>query len=467
MRKIFSVLIFLCFCTTSFASTNFKACRCHIADIVSPLLPTVVSIHTIKNSMKSSFQERTFDNIPPGLFPFQMFREFKHFKNFDEDFYHDKQLALGSGVLIDSNGYIVTNYHVVKDQEEIKVKLDHDKEFIAKIVGYDDKTDIALIKIDATKLPFSEFGDSDLLRVGDSVIAIGNPFGLGGTVTSGIVSSKSRDIGNTENILNDYIQTDTAINKGNSGGPLFDFNGKIIGINTAIYSSSGMNSGVGFAIPSSTVKIIVDQLKVYGKVKRGVLGVVLQNLTPEIAEGLDINIKKGVLVTHVAPDGAAKKVGLQEKDIIISYNDQKDLDARKLKILVSNTKVNSVIDLRILRSGKEISLYPTLVESQQSSMSRKSITFSGVEFSDLNDDLKNKYQINITKGVIVTKVEYNSPWIGLLKEGDYIEEINGNHLQNLDDMSKNYNLAKSASKTHITFLMKRANMTMFIALPIS
>ena len=282
------------------------------------------------------------------------------FRDFFERFFRDqipkdfRQQSLGTGVIIDKEGFILTNNHVVEMADEIKVKLADEREFLAKIIGRDQKTDLALIKIDSDK-PLSPLplGDSDKLEVGEWVVAIGNPFGLGNTVTAGIVSAKYRQIGQSS--YDNYIQTDASINPGNSGGPLLNTAGEVVGINTAIFSQSGGNIGIGFAIPINMAKDLLPQLK-KGKVVRGWLGVMIQKITPELKQKLDLKDEKGALVADVTPGGPAEKAGIQRGDVIISFNGKEIKEMNELPYVVASTPVGKSVNVEVLakRAEKEL-----------------------------------------------------------------------------------------------------------------
>ena len=271
------------------------------------------------------------------------------------------QRSLGSGVIIDQDGYIVTNAHVVKNADKIVIKLDDKREFDAHRVGIDEKMDVALLKIASPHdLTVAPLGDSDTLQVGDWVLAIGNPFGLSETVTAGIVSALGRVIG--QGPYDNFIQTDASINPGNSGGPLIDMHGQVVGINAAIFSQSGGNIGIGFAIPIRSVKSVLEQLKTHGKVIRGWLGVAIQDVTPELAQSFGLKKAQGALVADVTSDSPAARAGLERGDIIINY-DGTDIDeAHQLPVLVADTKIGKSVSITVLRNGEKKTLHATVAE---------------------------------------------------------------------------------------------------------
>jgi len=285
------------------------------ADLAGKLLPTVVNIST-SQTLKAP-PAGAMPQLPPGSPLEDLFKNFLGPKPNTPR----HVTSLGSGFIIDPTGYIVTNNHVIEGAEEITVRMQDNVEYKARLIGHDPKTDLALLKIDAPKpLPFVEWGDSDKSRIGDWVLAIGNPFGLGGTVTAGIVSARQRDI--NAGPYDDFLQTDAAINRGNSGGPMFDVDGKVIGINTAIFSPSGGSIGIGFALPSSLAKGVIDQLRQYGHPRRGWLGVRIQSVTPELAEGLKMAKPMGALIAAVTDGGPADKAGIRQGDVVIKFIDE-------------------------------------------------------------------------------------------------------------------------------------------------
>jgi serine protease Do len=324
-----------------------------LADLIEGVSPSVVTVFTTQTPQGGMAGEPRFGF--PEDSPFEeFFRRFGLPNGMPAPRDNAPQHALGSGFILDSDGYVITNNHVVEDASQVKVRLDDKREFVAKVVGTDAQTDLALLKIDAGgALPHVVLGDSDKLRVGDDVVAVGNPFGLGGTVTSGVVSALARDINAGPYV--DFIQTDAAINRGNSGGPLFDSQGNVIGVNSAIYSPNGGSVGVGFAIPSNTVKTVVAQLRDGGSVARGWLGVSIQGVTPEIAEALGLAEPNGALVASVADDGPAREV-LKSGDVILSFDGQPVRESRDLPKIVGATKAGSTVAIDILRGGKPASV---------------------------------------------------------------------------------------------------------------
>ena len=368
-----------------------------------------------------------------------------------------KQQSLGSGFIIDKEGYIVTNNHVIDDADQIKVKLANEKEYDAKVVGRDPKTDLALIKIDAKDLTALPLGDSDLLKVGSWVVAIGSPFGLEQTVTAGIVSAKKRVIG--AGPYDDFIQTDASINPGNSGGPLLDLQGRVIGINTAIVASG---QGIGFAIPIDMAKVIVSQLKDKGEVIRGWLGVGIQDLTPELAEYWGLDQHQGVMVTQVFPGDPADKAGVKPNDIITAINGQKVTTGRELSSIVANTAIGDKTRMTILRGGKEMTLTATVAKRDENKQvaanaNAKESDALGLQVADLTPERAQQFGLDQDeKGVIVVDVENDSraDQSGL-HAGDLIKGINRQRIQSLKDYQSI--MAKTDKKDPLLILIMRRN----------
>ena len=330
---IFSILLYLVLCFVPYNAALAMRAPDSFADLVESSIPAVVNISTTQEVKTHPFMNFKFHGMPDGD-PYSMFKDF-----FDREFpeaMKRKATSLGSGFIIDPRGYIVTNNHVIAEAQEIKVTLSDNpnKTYKAKLIGQDSKSDLAVLKIDVKKrLPFVKFGDSDAARVGDWVVAIGNPFGFGGTVTAGIISAKSRDVGNKT----EFIQTDASINMGNSGGPMFNISGEVIGINTFIISGTGGNIGLGFAMPSNIAKSTIEQLKTKGKVIRGWLGVKIQPVNEDIAANFGLSETYGALVAEVVKDGPAQKGGVEVGDIIIEFNGKHISKMQKLPRMVAQT----------------------------------------------------------------------------------------------------------------------------------
>lgn len=452
------------------------------ADIVEPLIPAVVNVYTTKyNKQSGNPQKSPF----PDSFPFDQFNEF--FDKFnaplnnDETYSNSKAMSLGSGFIIDPAGFIVTNHHVINNADEIHVKLLDNTELPAKLIGSDQKTDLALLKVDVkAPLPFVKFGDSSKARVGDWIIAIGNPFGLGGTVTTGIVSSKGRDLDlDAGNVVDNFIQTDAAINSGNSGGPLFNIDGEIIGVNTVIFSPSGLNVGVGFAIPSTTANTVIDQLKKSGKIMRGRLDIYIQEVTTGISEGLDLKEPIGALVRDVVPGGTGEKAGLKAGDVIIKFADQQVKNSRKLQILVAESPVGKDVKILVMRGGKEVELTAKIVENKkdeqvsESSASPSSLAAeegslkkNNITFNNLTDELKAKYNLkNADVGVVITALTKDQRNYSL-NVGDLVVAANQVPVKTVEDLNKIYDSIKAQKKKNIVLFIKRQNTNVFLALPV-
>src|SRR5581483_2494588 len=313
------------------------------ADLSAKLLPTVVNISTFQ-TLKTPPQQ--LPDLPPGLD--DMFKNFLGPRGNQPR----RVTSLGSGFIIDPSGYIVTNNHVIEDSEQITVQLQDGSQLPAKVIGRDVKTDLALLKVTPKKpLPATHFGDSDKARIGDWVMAIGDPFGIGSTVTAGIVSARNRDI--SAGPYADFIQTDAPINRGNSGGPLFDMDGNVIGINSAIFSPSGGSVGIGFAIPSNLARDVVQQLRQFGAAKRGWIGVRIQAVTPEIAEGLGLSSSQGALIANVTPGGPAARAGLANGDLVTGFDGKPIPDSRTLPRIVADTPIGKTVAIDVLRKNKK------------------------------------------------------------------------------------------------------------------
>jgi serine protease Do len=376
-----------------------------------------------------------------------------------------RQRSLGSGFIIDSDGSILTNNHVVENAQKIVVKLsDGDQEYEAKVVGRDPKTDIAIIKINSkTNLPAASLGDSDRLEVGEWVVAIGNPFGLDSTVTSGIVSAKGRHIG--QGPYDNFIQTDASINPGNSGGPLINLRGEVIGINTAIFSRTGVNIGIGFAIPVNLVKELLPQLRGKGKVTRGYLGVLIQKVTPEIAESLGMDKPVGALVANVSKDGPAEKAGVKVGDVIVEFDGKEVKDSGDLPIIVARTPVDKKARMKVLRDKKEVNLTVTVGELKEeevvAAVPEKGEL--GMTVQRLTPQIAESLGLDKAEGVVVTVVEPGSAADEAgIRRGDVIMEIDRKAIRNLDEYKKAVAAARKGKG--ILFLVRRGESTLFLAL---
>ncbi len=342
-------------------SLSKSAVTAGFADIVEEILPAVVNISTAQDNAALSNSNRPLNDLLPKN---QMLEDFKETVEGQQLSQKRKVLSLGSGFVISKDGYIVTNFHVIDEAKEINVSFADDSRYKARIIGVDKKTDLALLKISAVKdLKFVNFGDSIKSRIGDWVIVVGNPFGLGGSVSVGIISAISRDV--NFNQLEGFLQTDAAINQGNSGGPMFNLKGEVIGVSTAIYSPSGNNVGIGFATPAAIASSIIKQLKEQGEVSRAWLGLSVQDINQEMAESFKIE-KKGVFVTDVAEDGPAKKAGIMPADVIIKFDDQDINDMKALPRIVAKTPINKAVKLTLIRQNKLKTITVTLAKFKES-----------------------------------------------------------------------------------------------------
>jgi len=431
-----------------------------LTTIVKKAQPAVVNISTVRIVKGPGPVFRYF---------FGPFGEEDPFKDFFERFFGEmpqqelKQRSLGSGFIIDKDGYILTNNHVVERATEISVRLLNHKEYKAKIIGRDPKTDLALLKINAHQsLPTLPLGDSDLLQVGDWVIAIGNPFGLGHTVTVGIISAKERIIG--AGPYDNFLQTDAAINPGNSGGPLINLKGEVVGINTAIVAQA---QGIGFAIPINMAKAIVKQLKKHHRVIRGWLGVMIQEVTPQLAQALGLKEAKGALVADVTPNSPADRAGIKRGDVIIEYNGHSIKEMNELPRLVAATPIGEKVRIKVWRNGRIIILNATIGELKEEKTMAKEIPFSpqdlGIEVADITPRLAAR--LGIDKGVIIIRVRLGSPAAEAgLRRGDVIIEINRHVISNVRDYYKY--IQKVRPGDTLLFLIKREEGTLFIPMPI-
>jgi serine protease Do len=419
--------------------------------------PAVVNIRTVKTIKGGGPGFRQFQRGPRGREnPFDDFFERFFGENMPRDF---KQPSLGSGFIIDPEGYVVTNNHVIEDADQIKVKLDDDKEFDAEVVGRDPNTDLALLKIETKeKLPVIAMGDSDKLKIGQWVVAIGSPFGLERTVTAGIVSAKGRVIGSGP--YDDFIQTDASINPGNSGGPLLNMKGEVVGINTAIIASG---TGIGFAIPINLAHGIIAQLKSEGEVTRGWLGVAIQDLTAEMAEYYGLKDRKGVLVADVFEGDPAEKAGIQAKDIIIEVNDEKIETSRQLTAMIAGLKVGETARVKVFRDGKSKTFAVKLAKrSNEKLTSRKAPSKNeeeelGIRVTNLTSEMAQRFNLGETAGVVVVGVESDSKGSEAgVRVGDIIKEINHQEIETVEDYTAAVQKIKAGESVNLFIWRKNA-----------
>ncbi|MBW2038021.1 MAG: DegQ family serine endoprotease [Deltaproteobacteria bacterium] len=431
-----------------------------LANLAKELKPTVVNISTTK------LVKSPLDDFFRGFRDFHDFFGDEFFKRFFGDRYprEFRQKSLGSGFIIDKEGYILTNHHVVEKAEEIKVKLSDKKIYDAQVIGKDPKTDLALIKIEADgDLPVARLGDSDRLEVGEWVIAIGNPFGLEQTVTAGIISAKGRVIG--AGPYDDFLQTDASINPGNSGGPLFNLKGEVVGINTAIVAGG---QGIGFAIPINMATRLLPQLK-KGRVVYGYLGVYIQDLTPELAHSFGLKEPRGALISEVIPDTPAEKGGLKKADVVLEYDGKEVKDRYQFTKMVGRTPIGKKVKIVVLRKGKHKTLSLTigeLKEKQVAATKPEEIDRWGLKVQDVTPELAAHLGLPDDEGVVITEVEPGSPTQEAgLRGGDVIIEVEHHRIRDLGEYRKYIGRYKKKRTLLLTVRMKAHNYhTFFVVL---
>ena len=464
-----------------------------IADVAEKVIDAVVNISTTqtveaKGGDKSEGGSRSGPQLPPGS-PFEEFFEdfFKNRRGGDSKggpglAQPRKTNSLGSGFIVDPSGIAVTNNHVIADADEINVIMNDGTKIKATLVGVDKKTDLAVLKFTPVKpLTAVKFGDSGKLRLGEWVIAIGNPFSLGGTVTAGIVSAINRDINSGP--YDSYIQTDAAINRGNSGGPLFNLDGEVVGVNTLIISPSGGSIGIGFAVPSKTVAVVVDQLRQFGELRRGWLGVRIQQVTDEIAESLNIKPTRGALVAGIDDKGPAKPAGIEPGDVVIKFDGKDIKEPKDLSRVVADTAVGKAVDVVIIRKGKEETRQVTLGRLEDGEKAQpaaaktevqpeKPVTQKalGLDLAGLSADLRKKYKIkDSVKGVVVTNVDDKSDAAEKrLSPGDVIVEVAQESVANAGDIRKRVDALKKDGKKSVLLLVSNGDGELrFVALSLN
>jgi serine protease Do len=461
-----------------------------IADVAEKVIDAVVNISTSQTIEAKTDGRGAIPQLPPGS-PFEEFFD-DFFKNRrgggggkggerNNELQPHKTNSLGSGFIIDTSGIVVTNNHVIADADEINVILNDGTKIKADIVGVDKKTDLAVLKFKPAKpLTAVKFGDSDKLRLGDWVVAIGNPFSLGGTVTAGIVSAKNRDI--SSGPYDSYIQTDAAINRGNSGGPLFNLDGEVIGVNTLIISPSGGSIGIGFAVPSKTVAGVVSQLQQFGELRRGWLGVRIQTVTDEIAESLNIKPARGALVAGVEDKGPAKPAGIEPGDVVIKFDGKDIKEPKDLSRIVADTAVGKEVEVIIIRKGAEETHMVTLGRLEDSDKlqvaaktkdepAEKPVTQKalGLDLASLSKDLRTRYKIkDSVKGVLITGVDGTSDAAEKrLSAGDVIVEVAQEAVASAADIKKRVEQLKKDGKKSVLLLVSNADGELrFVALSV-
>ena len=460
-KKIKVFLISILFANFTFF-VNAKSVPESFADLAEKLIPSVVNISTTQ-TVVTNINPFPFE-FPPGS-PFEdLFKEFGTPQK-------RKASALGSGFIIDSKGIVITNNHVIKGAEDIVVRVNGDKEYKAKVIGTDPLSDVAVLQIESKeKFIAVKFGNSDKARIGDWVIAIGNPFGLGGTVTTGIISARNRDIGLSR--YEDYIQTDASINQGNSGGPLFDMNGDVIGINTAILSPSGASAGIGFAIPSNSAKRVIDQLIKFGETKRGWLGVRIQVVTKEIADVEKLVKPRGALVASVAEDSPSYKGGIKAGDIILEFNGVLINEMKELPKIVAQTEVGKTVNVKVWRNEKEILKKIKLgrLETSKDFQAKKAMEPKTIEVKSLKievrvlekKDIEQRKLPQNTTGLVITKIATDSP-INYLNINDIIVEADKQSIRTTNQLENIVSAAiKSKEKTILIAIYNNQNQRRYI-----
>jgi serine protease Do len=462
------------------------------ADLAEKLLPAVVNISSSQTvqSKAGAPNGPEMPLFPPGS-PFEQF--FKDFLNRnrpnggrgDPQQPERRAQSLGSGFIVDASGLVVTNNHVIDGADQVTVTLQDKTVLKAEVVGRDESGDIAVLRVKSDRaLPTVEFGDSNKARVGDWVLAIGNPFGLGGSVTAGIVSARGRDIRLGQ--YDDFIQTDAAINKGNSGGPLFDMDGAVIGINTAIYSQTGGSVGIGFSIPSNMAKTIVTQIRDFGKARRGWLGVKIQQVTPDLADSLGMKEASGAMIAGLIDGGPAEKSSIRNGDIVLKFDGQVVKEMHSLPRIVAESPVGKQVPVVVWRDGKEITVMATLAEKPDDAtlaatdqpgggkgggeaVKPVEVSGLGIKVAPITQELRDKYQLTAEqKGVVITEViNGGSAAERNLKAGDVIVEVQQGEVTSPTDVQKRVDAAKKADRRFVLMLIQRQDGVQYIPLALS
>ncbi len=488
MRKLLAPLALTVFVLlTPVASAQPGPLPGSFADLVDKLSPAVVNISTtqkVKGGAGVQFFGMPFEQMPDDP-QFEPFRDF--FERFGapqgpggKEAPEREVTSLGSGFIMDASGYIITNRHVIDEAEEITVTLHDNSKYKAKIVGKDKKTDLALLKIEAKKpLPFVTIGDSDVVRVGDWVVAIGNPYGLGGSVTQGIISARQRSI--NAGPFDDFLQTDASINRGNSGGPLFNVNGEVIGINSAIFSPSGGNIGIGFSIPVNLAKPVIQQLKEFGRTHRAWLGVKIQEVSDEVAESVGLAKAMGALVVEVNKDSPAEKAHVQVGDVITHFDGKEISEMRFLPRMVAETKIGKNVELTLWRKNKSVSAKATLTEMDESETDEAAKegepkpkpgttgeVVLGMELAPASKDLRTRYGLDEkAAGLVVLEVKPGSEAAKRgLEEGALIAEAGSEPLKSVADFKAALEATRKAGRKYVLLKVMSEKDTAFITLPI-
>ena len=463
--------IFLCFNIPAYANQYNN--NSSIADVVEKLSPAIVNIST------TQLVETGNKNLPFSEMPEEFFKFFEEFNKNSGSNKPSKIVSLGSGFLIDDKGHVVTNNHVIENAQEINITIgDNEKKiYKAKVIGKDKKTDLAVLKIDIKSLiPFVKFGDSDKIRVGEHVIAIGNAFGFGGTVTYGIISAKGRDLGGQ--FYEEFIQTDASINKGNSGGPMFNMVGEVIGVNSAIVSPSGGNVGIGFAIPSNTAKSIINKLLKDGKIERPWLGITFQPVTEDMAKGFNLDNSNGAIVSNIMKDSPAENAGINIGDIIVKFNGKVLNNINQFPRTVADSPLNTKIPIEIIRKGKTINLNITLEIPKNDPFNKEAedvtveTTYHGIGVVNITKDIRKSYAVNDdVTGVLVTKVDKNcDAYRKGLKVGDVISSINQDEVTSAKQfrtLLTNIKLKSKKDEATAVILISRKNSNFYISIELN
>ncbi|HWU00211.1 MAG TPA: DegQ family serine endoprotease [Terriglobales bacterium] len=472
-RSVFALMAVFCLAAAPQLAQARSAPE-SFADLADKSLPAVVNVATTQTITADS-QMQDLD---------EMFKDFLD-KRQGAKPRPRKATSLGSGFIIDPAGYIVTNNHVVENADEIMVVMHDDTELKAKLIGRDPKTDLALLKVDAGKpLPFVKWGDSGAMRIGDWVLAIGNPFGLGGSVTAGIVSARQRDI--NAGPYDDFIQTDASINRGNSGGPMFNMDGEVVGINSAIFSPSGGSVGIGFAIPSNLAKPVIEQIKQFGHPRRGWLGVRIQSISPDLAEGLKLPSDKGALVAGVTKDGPADKAGIKQGDVVLKFDGKEVTQMRGLPRMVAETAFGKNVDVVIWRKGQQVTIPVMLGEldekaddqasdqpddnqdQQQPSEQGSKLKALGLDLASINDKQRKDFDLDKTvTGVVIVDVDPDGPAAEKdLRPGDVIAEVDQKAVETPKDIAARVKVAQDNGYRVVTLLINRKGDEQWVAIKI-
>ncbi|MEP3295741.1 MAG: Do family serine endopeptidase [Pseudoruegeria sp.] len=467
-RQVWVLILGVALVLAQTLSTQAKGAPDSFADLAEKISPAVVNITTTTTVAASAGPGPI---VPEGS-PFEDF-----FRDFGDRGQGNQQRprrsqALGSGFVISADGFIVTNNHVIEGADEILIEFFEGGELPAKVIGTDPNTDIALLKVESDDpLDYVDFGNSDVARVGDWVMAMGNPLGQGFSVSAGIVSARNRELSGT---YDDYIQTDAAINRGNSGGPLFNMDGDVIGVNTAILSPNGGSIGIGFAMSSAVVERVIDQLQEFGETRRGWLGVRIQDVTEELAEALDLAKPVGALITDV-PEGPAEEAGLLSGDVILSFDGSQVDDTRELVREVGNTAVGKAVDVVVVREGEEVTLSVTLgrretaegaVPASAPATEPVEENVLGLTLLEMTDELREQLELGSgIGGLVVTDVDEDAEAFEKgLRAGDVITEAGQQKVASVDDLNSQIADAEDAGRKSLLLLVRRAGDPRFVAL---